>query len=86
VLGYFVDVSAQHWRQAHERAAQCGFIHRQTTAGQVRFTNTELGELEAKIGQCRRARAALELEISDRLAATVAKASAAIKGGGEALQ
>ena len=25
------------------------FIHRQTLAGQVRFTTTELGELEAKI-------------------------------------
>src|SRR5262249_50258059 len=49
VLGYFVDVSAQHGEKLLGAPLNATFIHRQTTAGQVRFTTTELGELEAKI-------------------------------------
>ena len=48
------------------------FIHRQTTAGQVRFTTTELGELEAKIANAADRALAIEFEIFDRLAASVA--------------
>src|SRR5262249_9448275 len=54
------------------------FIHRQTLAGQVRFTTIELGELEAKIANAADRALALELEIFDRLAAAVTAASAAI--------
>jgi DNA mismatch repair protein MutS len=61
------------------------FIHRQTTAGQVRFTTTELGELEAKIANAADRALALELEIFDRLAAQVAQASVAIKEAAGAL-
>ncbi len=61
------------------------FIHRQTTAGQVRFTTTELGELEAKIATAADRALALELEIFDRLAASVAAASAEIKEAADAL-
>jgi len=85
VLGYFVDVSAQHGDKLMSAPLNAAFIHRQTTAGQVRFTTTELGELEAKIANAAERALALELEISDRLAATVAKASAAIKEAANAL-
>jgi len=61
------------------------FIHRQTTAGQVRFTTTELGELEAKIANAADRALALEFEIFDRLAAAVAKASVAIKEAANAI-
>src|SRR6185437_16134051 len=60
-------------------------IHRQTTAGQVRFTTRELGELEAKIASAADRALALEFEIFDRLAGAVTAASAAIKDAADAL-
>ena len=45
------------------------FIHRQTLAGQVRFTTTELGELEAKIASAADRALASSLKSSSRLAA-----------------
>ncbi len=85
VLGYFVDVSAQHGDKLMSAPLNATFIHRQTTAGQVRFTTTELGELEAKIANAADRALALELAIFDRLAATVASASVAIKDAAGAL-
>ncbi len=85
VLGYFVDVSAQHGEKLLAAPLNATFIHRQTTAGQVRFTTTELGELEAKIASAAERALALELEVFDRLAAAVAAASAAIKEAANAL-
>jgi DNA mismatch repair protein MutS len=85
VLGYFVDVTAQHGEKLLSAPLNAGFIHRQTLAGQVRFTTTELGELEAKIANAADRALALEFEIFDRLAATVTAATAAIKDAAEAL-
>ena len=85
VLGYFVDVTAQHGDKLMSAPLNATFIHRQTLAGQVRFTTTELGELEAKIANAADRALALELEIFDRLAAAVTAASAAIKAAAEAL-
>ena len=85
VLGYFVDVTAQHGDKLMSAPLNATFIHRQTTAGQVRFTTTELGELEAKIASAADRALALELEIFDRLAGAVTAASAAIKDAAEAL-
>ena len=62
-------------RQAARRAPPTRrFIHRQTLAGQVRFTTAELGELEAKIASAADRALALELAIFERLAAAVAAA------------
>ncbi len=85
VLGYFVDVSAQQGDKLMSAPLNATFIHRQTTAGQVRFTTTELGELEAKIANAADRALSLELEIFDRLAASVARSSAAIKEAANAL-
>ena len=85
VLGYFVDASAQHGEKLMSAPLNATFIHRQTTAGQVRFTTTELGELEAKIANAAERALALEFEIFDRLAASVAAASAAIKEAANAI-
>jgi DNA mismatch repair protein MutS len=85
VLGYFVDVTAQHGEKLLTAPLNASFIHRQTLAGQVRFTTTELGELEAKIANAADRALALELEIFERLAATVTAASAEIKAAAEAL-
>jgi DNA mismatch repair protein MutS len=85
VLGYFVDVTAQHGEKLLSAPLNGTFIHRQTLAGQVRFTTTELGELEAKIANAADRALALELEIFDALAARVTADSAAIKQAAEAL-
>jgi DNA mismatch repair protein MutS len=85
VLGYFVDVTAQHGERLMSAPLNATFIHRQTLAGQVRFTTTELGELEAKIANAADRALALELEIFDRLAAGVTAASVAIKQAADAL-
>jgi DNA mismatch repair protein MutS len=85
VLGYFVDVTAQNGEKLMSAPLNATFIHRQTTAGQVRFTTTELGELEAKIANAADRALAIELEIFDRLAASVTAASAAIKEAAYAL-
>ena len=85
VLGYFVDVTAQHGEKLMSAPLNATFIHRQTLAGQVRFTTTELGELEAKIANAAERALALELEIFDRLAAAVTAASVTIKAAADAL-
>lgn len=47
VLGYFIEVTTTH--EEKMRALPDLFIHRQTTAGQVRFTTVALNELESRI-------------------------------------
>src|SRR5260370_12451732 len=61
------------------------FIHGQTLAGQVRFTSTELGGLEAKIASAAERALGMELEIFDRLAAQAVTAAEDIKAAAEAL-
>jgi DNA mismatch repair protein MutS len=85
VLGYFVDVTAQHGDKLMSAPLNATFIHRQTLAGQVRFTTTELGELEAKIANAADRALNLELEVFERLSASVIAASAEIKAAAEAL-
>jgi DNA mismatch repair protein MutS len=67
VLGYFVEVTAQHGDKLMSPPLNATFIHRQTLAGQVRFTTSELGEIEAKIANAGERALNLELEIFDRL-------------------
>jgi DNA mismatch repair protein MutS len=63
VLGYFIEVTATHSAKMLAAPLSETFIHRQTTAIQVRFTTVELSELETRIlnagGRC--------LEIEKRL-------------------
>jgi DNA mismatch repair protein MutS len=58
VLGYFIEVTTAH--EDKLRAKPELFIHRQTTAGQVRFTTLELNALESRILNA--ANHALEIE------------------------
>jgi DNA mismatch repair protein MutS len=85
VLGYFVEVTAQHGDKLLAAPLNAAFIHRQTLAGQVRFTTTELGELEAKIASAADRALGLELEIFERLVAGLVAQSAPIKECAEAL-
>src|SRR6202051_3339260 len=75
VLGYFVEVTAQHGDKLMAPPLNATFIHRETLAGQVRFTTSELGEIEAKIANAGDRALGLELEIFERLCALAVAAS-----------
>src|SRR3954469_659054 len=85
VLGYFVDVSAQNSERFLAAPFNATFIHRQTLAGQIRFTTTELGALEAKIANAADRALGIELETFERLSALVTAAATEIKQAAEAL-
>lgn len=62
VLGYFVEVTPKYAEQMH--ADNDGpFIHRQTLVSGIRFTTTELAELDRQIAGAADKALALELEI-----------------------
>ena len=69
VLGYHIDVRAGH---ADKMMSNPDFIHRQTTAQTVRFTTTELAELEKQLSSAADQTLALELEIFEELRSLVA--------------
>ena len=85
VLGYFVEVTAQYAEKFLCPPLNASFIHRQTLAGQVRFTTTTLAELEAKIATAGDRAQAIELEIFDALAAKIGAESERIKAAAQAL-
>src|ERR1700723_474965 len=84
VLGYFVEVTAQHGDKLMAPPLNATFIHRQTLAGQVRFTTAELGEIEAKIANAGDRALGLELEIFERLRAMVAVANEDLRAAAHA--
>ena len=49
VLGYFIETTATHAEKMFAPPLNDTFIHRQTTANQVRFTTVELSEIETRI-------------------------------------
>ena len=85
VLGYFVEVTQQHGDRLMAPPLNATFIHRQTLAGQVRFTTTELGALEAKIASAADRALGIELDAFERLTTQVLGQSEPIKQCAEAL-
>ncbi len=73
VLGYFIETTATH---AEKMLADDRFIHRQTTANQVRFTTVELSEIETRILNA----GGRALEIEKTLYANLTKAIVAEAG------
>ncbi|TFL17566.1 DNA mismatch repair protein MutS [Jannaschia formosa] len=67
VLGYFIETTATH---AAKMRGDDRFIHRQTTANQVRFTTVELSELETRILNA----GGLAQEIEERVFAALRRA------------
>lgn len=49
VLGYFIETTATHADKMMSAPFSETYIHRQTTANQVRFTTVELSEIETRI-------------------------------------
>ncbi|WP_282119836.1 DNA mismatch repair protein MutS [Ruegeria atlantica] len=67
VLGYFIETTATHAEKMLNPPFSETYIHRQTTANQVRFTTVELSEIETRILNAGN----LALEIEKRLYATL---------------
>jgi len=63
VLGYFIETTATHAQKMLSPPFSETYIHRQTTANQVRFTTVELSEIETRILNAGN----LALEIEKRL-------------------
>ncbi|MEL6587225.1 MAG: DNA mismatch repair protein MutS, partial [Pseudomonadota bacterium] len=82
VLGYFIETTATH---ADKMMAAEGFIHRQTTANQVRFTTVELSELETKILNAGGRAQEIETRLFHQLRKQVLAASDAIFGAARRL-
>jgi len=83
VLGYFIEVTPTH--EAKLRARDELFIHRQTTAGQVRFTTVALSELESRILDAAERALMIEREHFDALVTGVVAQAAAIGRAAAAL-
>ncbi|WP_110749844.1 DNA mismatch repair protein MutS [Phyllobacterium leguminum] len=86
VLGYFIEVTANHHAiMTDSDEAKGRFIHRQTMANAMRFTTTELAELESKIANAADRALAIELAIFDELTSEAVALSDFIRAGAAAL-
>ncbi|SHF06415.1 DNA mismatch repair protein MutS [Loktanella atrilutea] len=70
VLGYFIETTSTHAERMQAPPLSDTFIHRQTTANQVRFTTVELNEIESRILNA----GGEALEIEKRLYASLSQA------------
>ncbi|MFV0302274.1 MAG: DNA mismatch repair protein MutS, partial [Paracoccus sp. (in: a-proteobacteria)] len=71
VLGYFIETTATHAEKMLAPPLSETFIHRQTTANQIRFTTVPLSELETRILNARDRALEIERGIFERLRAAV---------------
>ncbi|SHM38295.1 DNA mismatch repair protein MutS [Paracoccus solventivorans] len=85
VLGYFIETTATHAERMLAPPLNARFIHRQTTASQIRFTTVELSELETRILNARDRALELERAVFARLLAAVLDQSARIGQAARAL-
>ena len=84
VLGYFIETTATHADKMLSAPLSETFIHRQTTANQVRFTTVELSELETRILNAGNRAIEIEKRLYERLKgeilAIAGRISAAARG------
>ncbi|MBD9385616.1 DNA mismatch repair protein MutS [Agrobacterium sp. AGB01] len=86
VLGYFIEVTAGNADvMMASDEAKARFIHRQTMAGAMRFTTTELADLESRIANAAAQALTMELEAFEQMTSAVVSEAEAIKAGALAL-
>jgi len=85
VLGYFVETPASHAPKMLAAPLSDLFIHRQTTANQVRFTTVELSDLETRILNAGGQALAIEARIHGELCAAVMAQAGPIGAAARAL-
>ena len=86
VLGYFIEVTAGNAGPMTDTPeAKARFIHRQTMANAMRFTTTELADLESRIANAADRALTIELDAFERMVQAVTAEAEAIKAGARAL-
>jgi len=85
VLGYHIDATTKQAEALMSPPLNARYIHRQTNAGSIRFTTTELAELDAKIARAGGAALARELALFKEFASQAASNETAIRAAAEAL-
>ena len=85
VFGYFVEVTATHADKLMAVPFSETFMHRQTLANAVRFTTTELAELETRVSRAADGAVERELALFAELRGLVMQAQAMIAGAADAL-
>ncbi|NBB96974.1 MAG: DNA mismatch repair protein MutS [Alphaproteobacteria bacterium] len=85
VLGYFVEVTSTHAERMLAPPLSDRFIHRQTTANQVRFTTVELSDMETRILNAGGQALEIEKRLFDGLRAQVLNAAAKLSDAARAL-
>jgi DNA mismatch repair protein MutS len=78
ILGYFIEVTAQQAAILQVADTDRQFMHRQTIASAVRFTTTELADLEQRIAQANGQTLALELDVFSLLCTQIITHMAAV--------
>ncbi|MGR3649417.1 MAG: DNA mismatch repair protein MutS [Shimia sp.] len=85
VLGYFIETTAKHADAMMSPPLNETFIHRQTTANQVRFTTVELSEMETKILNAGNRALEIEKGLFERLKGAILERSAEVATASKAL-
>jgi DNA mismatch repair protein MutS len=85
VLGYFIETTATHAERMLAPPLNETFIHRQTTANQVRFTTVALSEMETRILNAGNRALEIEKRLYDSLKGMVLEAAGMIGQAARAL-
>ncbi|MFV0473817.1 MAG: DNA mismatch repair protein MutS, partial [Pikeienuella sp.] len=85
VLGYFVETPAGHAKRMMSEPLSATFIHRQTLAGQVRFTTQPLSEMQSKMLEAGGRALAIEARLFTDLREAAMAAAEAIGAAARAL-
>ena len=85
VLGYFIETTAAHAEKMLAPPLNQTFIHRQTTAGAVRFTSVDLSEMERKILNAGNRAVEIEKRVFADLAAACLDRAASVAAAARAL-
>ncbi|GLO76091.1 DNA mismatch repair protein MutS [Phaeobacter italicus] len=85
VLGYFIETTATHAEKMLSAPLSETYIHRQTTANQVRFTTVELSEIETRILNAGNLALEIEKRLYTRLSDAVLAEAGALNGAARGL-
>jgi len=85
VLGYFIETTATHAEKMLSPPLSETFIHRQTTANQVRFTTVDLSEMETRILNAGNRAIEIEKRLYERLKSAILDAAAPLNAAARGL-
>ena len=84
-LGWFLEVPQAQGEKLLKEPLRATFIHRQTMAGAMRFSTTELADLESRIASAADRAIALELDLFDAFCARIVEARDTLQAASDAI-